>query len=184
VSWHKSILQKSLIIVSIIVFIVGIGSIHKVKPLLSTNDFPDETCLSKALNYRPANGVGNYWIVRGLDVYNKYNEHVLQVNTSLSPFPWLNSLGEYENKNYSFILASRYEAIPTALPIYVYPNLGKSSKVTECPNFNVYQYYPGTDGYKLLNSDLNDFVSQEIKIRNSTDLQLFNLSSGFLSKNK
>lgn len=145
--------------VTLAVFALLIGglSIPRLGPLVSSAA-PGEACLSAALDDKPANGISDYWTARPLDVYNLYNERVLQV-TNFNPFAWLNNLGTYQNKQFTFIVESRNTLTGS------YQILGKPSKSNNCPDFKIYQYYPGTKGYKLLNARIQSSLKVEIRYR-------------------
>ncbi len=143
-----------------------------------TADYPDEACLARALDYQPANGIASYTIARPLDVFNSYNERVLQVYGGIGVLPWLNNLGSYENKQFSFVLVENDGTIEQHYqrpsPDFTVVDLGTATKQISCPTFTVYVYPAGSAGNELLNRTLNGSLQSALKARREGRASSFN----------
>jgi|GEM_PF-2791898 len=172
----KQVIGYGVITVSITIVVLGLLTIpHRLQPLVSSN-YSDGACLAAALDHRPGNGIGSYWDARPLDIYGQYHERVLQ-SYYYSPFAWLNNLGSYQDKSYSFVLIDKKprSLIELLLPA-TYKELGTPSKVSECPNFTVMQYSPGTPGHKLLNQKIQADLTLELKLRSQGRISEYTLN--------
>jgi hypothetical protein len=180
----KAIVKYSFIAFFILIIICGLLSLRSSSTLVSSN-YPDETCLEASLDHKPVYGVGDYYISRALDAYNLDNERVLQVKPNFSIFPWLNNLGAYENKNFSFVVVEKdWNEIETNnniqnltisnLPGYSFETLGSKTKVKDCPDFYLYEYSPGSEAYINLNNDVKKSLSYDIKLRSEGKLSSIN----------
>lgn len=163
----KRTVVRAVIITSVIVVVAGALSIPRTKPLVGAA-FPDTSCLSAALDHTPAVGLAGYWTARALDVYSQDNIRVLQAG-SFKPFAWLNNLASYQGKSFTFILKDTNTSIPPGAPSVLTTEdeegLGQPSKITHCPRFDILQYAPGTQGYKLMNQSLQASVAKQIALR-------------------
>jgi len=149
------LLMLALAILFAWIIILGLSSIHKANILLSSS-YSDSLCLAKALDDKAANGVAEYWTARPIDVYGMHDERVLQINPNFTIYPWLANLGAYSNKSYSFVIVDKSEVNgPTYAILPNDPSLPSSpSYVSNCQDMFVYQYSPGSSGYKALNTDI------------------------------
>lgn len=153
-----------LVIVSLVILPLGISDISKANALLASTA-PDEQCLEAALDYKPADGVADYWIARYLDVYNTYNQRVLQLDPQLLIMPWQNNLASYQNKKFTFIVFPTVTLTGQNINPQNYLQFGKPSKVSDCKDIYVYQYLPKTKGYYELNNRLDASLNLALKLR-------------------
>ena len=158
---------------SLVTIVAGSLSIPSVNKLLSPSTLPDEQCLEKNLDYKPANGLADYWSSRPLDVYNSYNERVLEYNSNSSVFPWLNNLATYENKKFTFIIVSRTLPPSESLTKETNERIGNASKIIACPKFYIYEYSPGTKAYTNLNNEVDYSLYRDIKARAAGDIEKY-----------
>lgn len=159
---HKKYIVFAAIFVLLATSVVGIISIKNASKLLSTSTYLGNVCLANVLSHKTAYGVGQYWTVRALDVYGQQNEQALQVNPNLTIYPWQANLGSYGNKHFSFIIVNKQPAPDAIIPGD--PALPSNpSRISDCNNFYVYQYAPGSKGY----TELNKIVNQSYELAES-----------------
>lgn len=165
--------------VVVLVLVLGSLSFSSVSKLISPYTYPDVACLSKTLGEQEAYGVGEYWLVRPLDVYGPADEQAVQVNTNFSIYPWQANVGSY-NRTYSFIIV---DAQPTSLQAitasdpYLPPG---PSKITNCSNMYIYQYSVNSLGYVQLNSDVHTSYKYVMKLRAEGDIAKYLAACTFI----
>lgn len=142
-----------LLLVGSTILLIGLGiwgfaSVHTASSLL--NNTQDISCLAKSLNNQKANGVGEYWTVRKLDVYGQKTQRVLQVNPNFTIYPWLNNIAAYHRKDFNFVVVDEGNT-PTPLTKNAASVLGTPTKIYTCSGYYVYMYSRGSPAYKKLN---------------------------------
>ncbi|HET9173766.1 MAG TPA: hypothetical protein VFN56_00615 [Candidatus Saccharimonadales bacterium] len=148
----------STISLACVVIVGGTSDVSQLHPFWGTFN-SDEACLAQSLHYEPANGLADYWVARPLDVYNSNHERVLQV-LGADVYPWLNNLGAYQGKTFTFYVEQRiptYNVSLYPLNIVVPPSY---SSVSYCTNFVVYHYPPHSLGYTLLNHHVQNSLHE------------------------
>ncbi len=166
--WRKYIIIIFSVMIVAIAYL-GISSLKDATKLLSTSTYQAPSCLAKALNYKPAYGVGSYWTVRPLDLYGKPDEQALQVMPNLAVFPWQANAGAYDNKTFTFILVNKVDSFQsiTSNDIYLPPD---PSKISSCNSFYVYQYAVHSKGYRYLNKTIQQTYKRVLTLRSSDNL--------------
>lgn len=150
IKYYKRFILFASTLFILIISTFGIMSIKYADKLLSTTSYYGNTCLAEALHHKTAYGIGQYWTVRALDVYGQKNEQVFQVNPNFTIFPWQTNLGDYGDKRFSFVIVDKKPTMGAILASDPYlPQ--DPSKIFSCKNFYIYQYIPGSNGYKELN---------------------------------
>lgn len=115
-------------------------------------------CLERALDYRPANGVAEYWDSRPLNLYGLNNEQVLQVSNDFKIFSWLNNLGSYPNKVFTFVIVDKQATSPLSITRSNLLVLGKPQQIHVCSNFYVYIYPKNSFGSnKITNQVMSSY---------------------------
>lgn len=151
--------------------ILSCGRIEQVNALLGSS-VNGLSCLQAALHNKPANGLGDYWLARDLDVYGSNHEAVLDLNNNLSIYSWLDNLGSYEHKQFSFILVNAAPVDTMAIVPKDVRILGQPTSVTSCVNdgYYVYQYSSGAAGYRKLNAIIQQSLSHELALQRKDDI--------------
>ncbi|HEY1646011.1 MAG TPA: hypothetical protein VGF75_06670 [Candidatus Saccharimonadales bacterium] len=162
---YKAMVVTSLVVI-VFVVIYGLFSINQATKIVSSSNYTYTSCLSRALDYKAANGVGTYWDVRSLDLYGLPNEQAVQVTSQFTDFPWQANLGDYAAKNFSFVVVDKNNVTN---PTGITPNdtflPSNPANIYACGMFYVYQYSPGSSGYNTLNSDVHTSYVNELKLR-------------------
>jgi len=150
-------IERSILLVAALAVLLGLVALTRTKPLIAAG-YNGSTCLAAALDYHAANGVSDYDTARALDVYGVDGIRVLQTE-GVKPYAWLNNLASYENKQFSFAVVTKDGGF------HYFDNLGKPSSVQSCPTFWVYQYAPGSAGYRTLNQGMDASLQQQLLSR-------------------
>jgi hypothetical protein len=133
--------------------VVGIINIAPVAKSASGSGYTGAACFDRFIGKSTANGVGSYWTVRTLALYGDSKGAVLQADDNfgeLQVFPWINNMGTYEGKTFSYVVTDASNQIsPSGLTV-----LGKPRQVVSCPGYLIYDYR-GTPGEKILNSKID-----------------------------
>jgi hypothetical protein len=165
--FYKALITTSLVI---IVFVVAYGlfSISNAAKIVSSSTYTDGSCLSRALDYKTANGVGTYWTVRALDLYSSPNEQAVQVTSQIVDYPWQANLGDYAAKNFSFVVVDKNNSTdPTAIKPDDSFLPSNPSNIYACGEFYIYTYSPGSSGYDTLNNDVHTSYTNLLKLRSA-----------------
>jgi hypothetical protein len=163
-------LHKAAIITSgvIIVFVViySLFSMNSAARIVSGSTYTYASCLSRALDYKAANGVGTYWDVRPLDLYGSPDEQAVQVTSQFTDYPWQANLGNYAAKNFSYVVVDKSSSTNPATITPDNPLLPPSpTTIYDCGAFYIYRYSPGSSGYDTLNSYIHTSYINLLKLR-------------------
>ena len=161
---HRQFVRRGVLVVLALLAALSVGDASRV---LAVGKRPDTSCLVNALGEPGYSGVSEFWTARPLDVELAPRVRVLQVTRSLAALPWLNNLGSYTSRQFSFVLVD-----PAEVPVHAeairridVEALGQPSRVTSCRNFDVYFYAPGSSGNVMLNDRIRASVERELAIR-------------------
>ncbi len=162
---HNKLILFIVALISLGVIVLGSLSIKQTARLLSSKTYTSPSCLSEALDNKTSYGVGSYWTIRALDVYGRTNEQAVQILPNFIAFPWQISVGEYENRHFSFVIVNKNASSPINIsPSDEYLPI-KPSKITPCSDFYVYQYAIGSLGYKELNDSIDESTQTILQLR-------------------
>ena len=157
---------------AISIVIIGLISISNALQILSSNTYTVGKCVSRALMYRRAYGLGTYWDVRAFDLYGQSNEKAYQITTQFQVYPWQANLSDYTNKKFTFLFVDKSISTTDPTPImpnniYIPPN---PTNIYSCKSLYVYTYSPGSAGYKQLNNYILSSYPEILNLRSEGKL--------------
>lgn len=156
-------------IASAVVVVVGIIYLPKVNYYFTKSDGKIE-CLEKTFDYQQTNGLGNYAISRYFDVHNVSGMRVLQSNANAEVVPWLNNLGAYQNKNFTFYIVNNRGTTSFIQRLDDDKAPDGWSHTSECPNTTIYHYPVGTEGNRALNQKIQQSLHFMLDARQNGEL--------------
>jgi hypothetical protein len=145
---------------TVLFMIVGAVNVAPVATSASGKGYTGEKCFDSFVGTSKINGVGSYWSVRPLALYGDSRGAILQADDAhgnLEAFAWINNLGAYVGKKFSFVITDSSNQIgPSGIQ-----NLGRPSQVVSCPGYLIYDY-SGTHGQSVLNKEISASVRTEL----------------------
>lgn len=168
---YVSQIKIGLISLSLIILMISPLQFHKLTAFQNSY-VANETCLDEALEGKPEAGLADYWVSRALDVYNSRDQRVLQMwhNESPAIYPWLNNVGAYRDKQFSFYILQRKHRLTPLFNREVTDPPANYTSVSACENFLVYHYAPGSQGYNDLNKSIQNSLKRVQKARKAGTL--------------
>jgi hypothetical protein len=117
---------------------------------------PSEIACVSATVPKGSSGIAEFWTARPIDIFNTAGARVLQASAELGVSGWISNPAEFKGRDFTFVLTSWEENYKRIQPITAktVARLGEPSRVTHCGELDVYEYWVGTPGHKLLNDGL------------------------------
>jgi hypothetical protein len=138
-----------------LVCLLGVVSIPSARATTNLAEPMEISCVSATVP-RGSSGIAEFWTARPIDIFNTAGARVLQASSDLGVSGWISNPAEFKGRDFTFVLTSWKENYKRIRPITaetVAP-LGVPSRVTHCGELDVYEYWAGTPGHKLLNAGL------------------------------
>jgi hypothetical protein len=128
---------------SVLVVVLGVINLPAVVRSASGEDYTTADCFDDFVGDSEINGVGSFWTVRQLDLYGSGKGDILQADGELTVYDWMNNLGAYEDKVFSFVITDESGQLPReAVDV-----LGEPAQVITCSGYEIYDFQdtPGED---------------------------------------
>jgi hypothetical protein len=106
-------------------------------------------CLTKWVDGRHVQGVGQFWTVRPLATYATPSAGLLQVTDRFRAYAWMTNLAAYRDARPTYVLIGSRDIWPTP----VQDRLGDPAVIVHCDGYDIYDY-AGTPGARVLRSDV------------------------------
>jgi len=130
---------------SVLIVVVGIVNLPPVARSASGDDYTSADCFDSFVGDSDINGVGSFWTVRQLDLYGTAKGDILQADGELGVYDWLNNVGAYEDKTFSYVVIDASGQVPReSLAV-----LGEPAEIIVCSGYEIYDY-AGTPGEDIL----------------------------------
>lgn len=146
-------LSQFLVFVSVaasaVIVTLGALSVPAVARAADGVGYTGADCFNAFVGNRDINGVGSFWAVRPLDLYGDTSGVVLQADEDLDLYAWMNNVGSYEDKTFSYAVTDSTGQLPASS----LRRLGDPSRVVSCSGFDIYDY-EGTPGEALLTESI------------------------------
>ena len=160
----KYFIYTSSVIICLILYF-GFISIHKVNRSLNFR-VDQSACIDSLFDGKNTYGLGDYWIVRGLDLYDTNNVHLLASYNLYIPYIHLNNFSSYYHHNFTFFIFRNSQDDFTN-NVYIHEKLGNPSKVDTCGEYKIIQYYEGTRGNMIINNAISNRINYYYKFHGS-----------------
>jgi len=107
--------------------------------------------------------LASFWNARTLELDSHTNKRLAQVYPDLNVFHWMSNLDSY-NHDFTFVVVNQPASGPADINgTSVIEVAGTPNKVSNCQNFQLYVYEPGSEGH----TKLNDFIKSNLqKLKN------------------
>jgi hypothetical protein len=130
---------------SVLIVIVGIINIPPVARSVSGVGYTTADCFDEFVGDSDVNGVGSFWTVRQLDLYGSAEGDILQADAELGVYDWLNNVGAYDDKTFSYVIVDETGLVPReSLAV-----LGDPAEIVVCSGYEIWDY-AGTEGEDIL----------------------------------
>jgi hypothetical protein len=149
------ILRRGKVLAGGMVTVLGIVSFPSAQATARLDAPKEIACVSATVPKR-SSGIAEFWTARPIDIFNTAGARVLQATPELGISGWISNPAEFKDRDFTFVLTSWKENYRRIRPITAQTvvRLGPPSRVTHCGELDVYEYWAGSPGHKLLNEGL------------------------------